>query len=268
MRGTRVGICNNEASASTLSWLLATQRVIHVLACCTGRAREDPPEWHVSCRSTATASMARCLYKRCTSAHTQVEGTMAPVRFRAGAFGRAALPRGRRQYRARTVVVRVAAAELKKLSLEEDEADVGEIENYSEEPAMGADSEFEVDEDWDEEWDDSDEEDDDDGVREAADDILVDELGEVDDDSDEGIDEEDMTEEELMAKFERLLATGKYTFDERKVGDEISGTVISTDRRGAMIDVGGKGAATVHVDELSVAPVADVRSAPHAALRL
>lgn len=63
--------------------------------------------------------------------------------------------------------------------------------------------------------------------------------------------------EDLYAQFRELL---EQTPTRHVPGDIVSGTVIECDRKGAMVDVGGKGAAFIPVDELSIAKVSDVRS--------
>ena len=70
-------------------------------------------------------------------------------------------------------------------------------------------------------------------------------------------DETDMGSlEEMYAEFDKLIAGTVVTYGP---GDTCNGTVLTTDRRGAMIDVGGKAAAMVELDEMSTAPISDVR---------
>jgi hypothetical protein len=61
----------------------------------------------------------------------------------------------------------------------------------------------------------------------------------------------------MYAQFDELL---KGTVTAFKQNDEVRGTVVDVSRRGAYVDIGGKGAAFVATENLCCAPVADVRS--------
>lgn len=63
----------------------------------------------------------------------------------------------------------------------------------------------------------------------------------------------------MYSDFAELMQGTVMTF---KPGDSLLGTVVDVTRKGAFVDVGGKGAAFVSTDELSVASVADVRALP------
>lgn len=62
--------------------------------------------------------------------------------------------------------------------------------------------------------------------------------------------------EDMYAEFERELEGRVKSFTR---GETITGTIVSTDRKGALVDIGGKGPAIVPLEELSAALVADVR---------
>jgi hypothetical protein len=61
----------------------------------------------------------------------------------------------------------------------------------------------------------------------------------------------------MYAQFDELLSNSVTTFN---AGDQVRGTVVDVNRKGALIDIGGKGAAFAAVSELTCAPVVDVRS--------
>lgn len=63
----------------------------------------------------------------------------------------------------------------------------------------------------------------------------------------------------MYSEFAELMQGTVMTF---KHGDSVLGTVVDVTRKGAFVDVGGKGAAFASTEELSVASVADVRY-PH-----
>lgn len=60
----------------------------------------------------------------------------------------------------------------------------------------------------------------------------------------------------MYSQFEDLL---KGTVTSFKSGDEVRGTVVDVSRKGAYVDIGGKGAAFAGTENLCCAPVADVR---------
>jgi hypothetical protein len=66
-------------------------------------------------------------------------------------------------------------------------------------------------------------------------------------------------EQSMYAQFDELL---KGTITSFKAGAEVRGTVVDVSRRGAFVDIGGKGAAYIPTENLSIAPIVDVRSNP------
>lgn len=60
----------------------------------------------------------------------------------------------------------------------------------------------------------------------------------------------------MYSEFAELMQGTVMTF---KPEDSVLGTVVDVTRKGAFVDVGGKGAAFASTEELSVASVADVR---------
>lgn len=67
----------------------------------------------------------------------------------------------------------------------------------------------------------------------------------------------------MYAQFDELL---KGTVTSFRVGSEVRGTVVDVSRKGAFVDIGGKGAAFAATHHLCIAPVIDVRSSPQATL--
>lgn len=63
----------------------------------------------------------------------------------------------------------------------------------------------------------------------------------------------------MYAQFDELLKGTVTTF---KAGTEVRGTVVDVSRKGAFVDIGGKGAAFAATPNLCIAPIQDVRSAP------
>lgn len=63
----------------------------------------------------------------------------------------------------------------------------------------------------------------------------------------------------MYAQFEELL---KGTVTSFKAGAEVRGTVVDVSRKGAFVDIGGKGAAFAPTQNLCIAPIVDVRSSP------
>lgn len=63
----------------------------------------------------------------------------------------------------------------------------------------------------------------------------------------------------MYAQFDELLKGTVTTF---KAGTDVRGTVVDVSRKGAFIDIGGKGAAFAATPNLCIAPIVDVRSSP------
>lgn len=61
----------------------------------------------------------------------------------------------------------------------------------------------------------------------------------------------------MYSEFAELMQGTVMTF---KPGDSVVGTIVDVTRKGAFVDVGGKGAAFASTEELSVASVSDVRN--------
>lgn len=65
--------------------------------------------------------------------------------------------------------------------------------------------------------------------------------------------------ESMYAQFDELL---KGTVTSFKAGTEVRGTIVDVSRKGAYVDIGGKGAAFAATQNLCIAPIVDVRPHP------